>query len=122
MTQASVSEGDVLDIAVDHGADWALVRLQGHLGIDSSPDLRDRLLAILRGQTAKTITVDLTQVSYIGASGIATLLEALKIARHHQSTLCLKGLQGRTARFFEVTGLMSVFEIPGCKDPSPELR
>jgi anti-sigma B factor antagonist len=116
-----VTGEESLDITVEHGEERAYVRLRGHLGLDSSPDLRDRLLAILKGQAPKTIIVDLTEVSYIGSSGIATLLEALKVARNRQATLCLKGLQGRMVHLFEVTGLLSVFEA-GCKGASPELR
>ncbi len=116
-----MTEGESLDITVEHGEERALVRLHGRLGIDSSPDLRDRLLAILQGQPPKTIIVDLTEVSVIDASGIATLLEALKVARNRQATLCLKGLQGRVVHLFEVTGLQAVFET-GCKAGPPESR
>ncbi len=121
MTQGLPSEGDSLDITVDHGKEQAFVRLHGRLGIDSSPTLRDRLLAILQEQPPKTIIVDLTQVSFIDAAGIATLLEALKIARNRRATLCLKGLQGRMVRLFEVTGLKAIFET-GCKAGPSELR
>ena len=113
---------DSLDITVDHGEERALLRLHGHVGIDTSPDLRDRLQAILQGQPPKIIIVDLTEVSFIDASGIATLLEALKVARSRQVMLCLKGLHGRVVRLFEVTGLLSVFETAGCKDALAELR
>jgi anti-sigma B factor antagonist len=122
VTRESVTEDESLDITVDDGEERAFVRLHGRLGIDSSPTLRDRLLAILQGQPPKTIIVDLAEVSYIGSSGIATLLEALKMARNRQATLCLQGLQGRIVRLFEVTGLLSVFETAGCKDASRELR
>ena len=47
------------------------MRLRGHLGIDSSPALRDRLLAMLQRQSMETVVVDLTEVSYLDASGIA---------------------------------------------------
>jgi anti-sigma B factor antagonist len=122
LTRELVTGVESLNIAVEHGEERAFVRLRGHIGLDSSPDLRDRLLAILQGQPPKTIIVDLTEVSYIDASGIATLLEALKVARNRQVTLCLKGLQGRMVRFFEVTGLLSVFETAGCEDALQELR
>ena len=118
MTRELVSEGDNLDINVDHGEEGALVRLHGHLGIDSSPDLRDRLQAVLQGQPPKTIIVDLTEVSFIDASGIATLLEALTLARNRQVTFCLKGLQGRMVRLFELTGLQAVFETACQAGPS----
>ena len=109
---------DDLEISVDHSEEGTLVRLHGRLGIDSSPDLRDRLLAILHGQAPKAVVVDVTQVSYIDTSGVATLLEALKIAHNRKTTLCLKGLQGRMARLFEVTGLMALFETADCRRAS----
>jgi anti-sigma B factor antagonist len=121
LKRALVTGGDSLGINVEDGEERAFVGLNGHLGLDSSPALRDRLLAILQGQPPKTIIVDLTQVSYIDASGVATLLEALKIARSLRGTLCLKGLQGRVERLFEVTGLKAVFEA-ACKAGTPESR
>jgi len=122
LTRELVTEGDSLDITVDDGEERAFVRLRGRLDIDSSPDLRDRLLAIMGGELPRTVIVDLTKVSYIDTSGVATLLEALKIARNRQVTFCLKGLQGRIVRFFEATGLLALFETIDCEDASPELR
>jgi anti-sigma B factor antagonist len=113
---------DTLEITMDHDEEGVLVRLQGRLGIDSSPDLRDRLLAILRGQPSKVLIVDLTEVSYIDTSGIATLLEALKIARNRHITLRLKGLQSRQARLFEATGLTALFETSGTQNATPTSR
>src|SRR5262249_28065687 len=90
-------------------------RLHGRLDIDSSPELRDRLLALLAKQPPKTLTIDLTEVSYVDTSGLATLLEAFKVARNRESRLCLKGLQVRLIRLFETTGLSTVFEANDCK-------
>lgn len=111
-----------LEITVNHSEEGVLVRLQGRLGIDSSPDLRDRLLAMLRGQPSKVVIVDLTEVSYIDTSGIATLLEAFKIARNRHTTLRLNGLQDRMAHLFEVTGLTALFETGGAKSAASTLR
>jgi len=94
-----------------------LVRLNGRTTVDSSPDLRDRLLQVLlEQQSPRVITVDLSGVTYIEASGIATLIEALKIARHRQMTLCLQGLGGSVLRLFEVTGVLALFEASDCKE------
>jgi anti-sigma B factor antagonist len=106
---------DSLEIAVDRGEESVLVHLHGRLGIDSSPDLRAQLLITLKNDAPETVIVDLTEVSYIDTSGVATLLESLKIARSQHTTLCLKGLQGRVVRFFEATGLIHLFEADGCK-------
>ena len=120
--QGTLTSTDGLDIAVEHGEEGAIVRLHGRLGIDSSPELRDRLLAMLQGEPPEAILVDLTEVVYIDASGIATLLEALKIARNRQTMFCVKGIQGRIIRLFQATGLMNLFEGNGCRSASSELK
>jgi anti-anti-sigma factor len=89
----------------------AIVRLNGRIDVNSSPDVRDFLLAILSAkQLVHAVTVDLNDVIHIEASGIATLVEALKIARHRQIRIHLQGLHGSVLRLFEVTGLLPLFE------------
>jgi anti-anti-sigma factor len=108
------SEGG-LGITVLQNDDEVLVRLNGRTTVDSSPDLRDRLLQVLAEEPSpRDVTVDLTGVTYIDASGIATLIEALKIARHRQMTFCLQGLGGSVLRLFEVTGVLALFEASDC--------
>jgi anti-sigma B factor antagonist len=91
--------------------------VSGRINVDSSPDLRDRLSAILSERPLpRAITVDLAGVSYIETSGIATLIEALRIARHHQTIFCLQGLGGSVLRLLEVTGVLPLFEASDCKE------
>jgi anti-sigma B factor antagonist len=88
-----------------------MVRLTGRVDVDSSPDLRDRLRSLLSAEARpQTIIVDLADVSYIETSGVATLIEALRIARHHQTNFRLQGLSGAVLRLFEVTGVLVLFE------------
>ena len=88
-----------------------IVRLNGRIDVDSSPDVRDCVLAILSGkQLLHAVTVDLNDVIHIEASGIATLVEVLKIARHREIRIHLQGLHGSALRLFEVTGLLPLFE------------
>ena len=108
-----------LEIAVDRGGMNAIVRLSGHIDVDSSPDVRDCLLVILSGEVLRAVTVDLACVTSIEASGVATLVEVFKVARHRQIRLHLQGLHGSVLRLFEVTGLLPLFEtIPGGKGVS----
>jgi len=90
-----------------------LVCLSGRISIDSSPDLRERLLAILDRNVLPTLTIDLAEVSYIDCSGLATLLEALKITYARKTILQLRGLHDRPRYLLEVTGLLSLFETNG---------
>ena len=115
MGQVLITPEGGLGITVFHNDDGVLVRLDGHTTVDSSPDLRDRLLQVLAEKPSpRVVTVDLTGVDHVDASGIATLIEALKIARHRQTTFCLQGLRGSALRLFEVTGVLALFESSDC--------
>ena len=111
MTRTAVTSGSNLEISVDQLGNDAIVRPSGRINVDSSPDLRDCLLAILSAEPLpRAITVDLAGVPYIETSGIATLIEALRIARHRQTMFCLQGLNRPVLRLFEVTGALALFE------------
>ena len=122
MIRGIVSAADSLEIAIHHGEEGSTVRLSGRLNIDSSPALRDRLLAMLQAQSPQAVIVDFSDVSYVDSSGIATLIEGLKMARQRQTTLCLHGLQGRLLHLFEVTGMSTLFEKNGCESASLESK
>ena len=113
---------DGLEMTMQRGDGGAIVRLRGRFNVDYSPAVRDRLLALLRAQSSEAIIVDLTDVYYIDSSGIATLIEGLKIARQRHTTLCLHGLQGRLLHLFEVTGMSTLFEKSGCGSAASELK
>ena len=113
-TQLAMTSGSSLEISADQLGNDVIVRPSGKINVDSSPDLRNSLLAILsREPLPRTVTVDLAGVSYLETSGIATLVEALRIARHHEIGFCLLGLNGSVLRLFEVTGVLTLFEPGG---------
>lgn len=107
---SDLAKASDLQVTVDESSQEMHVRLRGRLNLDSSPAFRDQLLAVVRRASTKAVAVDLTELSHIDASGIATLVEALRIARNRRNTLCLNGLQGRVLRLFELTGLLDLFE------------
>jgi anti-anti-sigma factor len=99
-----------IEIAVDHGDEDAVVRLKGRIDVESSPDVRDRLQAILSSDPLPhAVTVDLAGVTSIEASGIATLIEALKVARHREIRFHLQG-RGSVLQLFESAGLLALFD------------
>ena len=114
MTYITMTSTSSLEITVENSGMNVLVHVSGRINVDSSPDLRDCLLAILSAEPLpRAITVDLTGVAYIETSGIATLIDALRIARHHQTGFCLQGLGGSVLRLFEVTGVLALFDPGG---------
>jgi anti-sigma B factor antagonist len=103
----SIDKGQIIVVA---GKDGALVYLKGRIDIDFSPVLRNRLLVLLQAPRPKIVCIDLSAVTHIDSSGIATLIEVLRIARGHNTELRLQGLHGRLFRLFESTGILSLFD------------
>ena len=102
----SIEKSGMKTVANENGA---LASLYGRIDIDSSPAVRDQLIALLQPHP-RTVSIDLSGVTHIDSSGVATLIEALKIARNCEIELRLQGLHDRLHRLFEATGILSLFD------------
>jgi anti-sigma B factor antagonist len=100
---------DKQEIDIVTAGDGALARIYGRIDIDSSPALRDRFLALFEAPHTKVVSIDLAAVTHIDSSGVATLIEALRMARPHNIEVRLQGLEGRLLRLFLSTGILSLF-------------
>lgn len=96
-------------ISTVENTDGTLACLYGRIDIDSSPAVRERLLALLQTSHGRSVKVDLSAVTHMDSSGIVTLIEALKLARSNKTELRLQGLHDRLLRVFEFTGILSLF-------------
>jgi len=124
VTRTAIPTASNLTISLDQVGKDAMIRLSGRVDVDSSPDLRDRLRTLLSVEPLpQAIIVDLAGVPYIETSGIATLIESLRIARHHRIDFRLQGLSGAVLRLFEVTGVLALFEANDLRqsDSGPEV-
>jgi anti-sigma B factor antagonist len=106
----SIEKSGMKTIANENGA---LASLYGRIDIDSSPAVRDQLIALLHAPHTRTLSIDLSGVTHIDSSGVATLIEALKIARNCKTELRLQGLDDRLQGLFEATGILSLFNGGG---------
>jgi anti-sigma B factor antagonist len=86
------------------------VAIEGRITVDNSPDMRTRLALALKSQPTE-LAVDLSRVTYIDTSGLATLVEASRIARQQGTRLVLTGIQGQIHYLFEVSHLDQLFDI-----------
>jgi len=120
-TTESTKSG-ALSIRVIESQEGTLVSLRGRIFIESSPDLRDRLLGILERASPSAVTVDLSEVPYVDVSGIATLVEALKMALARKTEMKLTGLHDRPRYLLERTGLLPLFEAYGSIKGLSELK
>lgn len=88
------------------------VAIQGRITIESSNEMRRTLASALRNKPAN-LSVDLSGVPYIDTSGLATLLEAERIARKQGTRLILSGLQEQPRYLFDITHLDQFFDMAG---------
>ena len=95
---------------VEDQGDHCHVSLSGRITIDSSPDIRSRLLQRLQSRQCQGLTVDLYNVDYIDTSGLAILVEMLKAARDQGKTFHLSRLRERPRYLFETSRLLHLFE------------
>ena len=106
-------EAGEITMRVIPGSDQLTVAVAGRVTVDSSPELRSALLALLRRAAAPTMVVDVSAVSYLDMSGIATLLEALKAAHKGSVKLRLAGLNGQGRTLAEIGQLDTIFRAWG---------
>lgn len=92
----------------EHG-DALVVALDGEVDLSRAPEVRGLLLdCVARG---RDVLVDLSRVSYIDSSGIASLVEALQLAGRNAVRLALVAVSAEALRVFELARLDRVFTI-----------
>jgi anti-sigma B factor antagonist len=88
------------------------VAIHGRISIGTSGEMRRMLSDTLRAKPA-SVSVDLSDVSYIDTSGLATLVEAFRIARNQGTRLILSGIHDQPRYLLEITHLDRLFDIVG---------
>ncbi len=92
------------------------VSITGRVTVNSSDEMRRKLRAALRSRPAQ-MTVELSGVTYMDTSGVATLLEAVRLARQQGTRMVLAGLEGQPRYLLETTHFDRLFDAA-----APEIR
>lgn len=87
----------------------SIVVLKGDVDLESSPAAREILLKSVDG--AGTVLVDLSSVTYIDSSGVASLVEALQAAKRNGGKFALVAASDPTRRVLELARLDKVFTM-----------
>jgi anti-sigma B factor antagonist len=90
--------------------DLVIVRPSGDIDLSGSPTLRMELRKVQTGKPGRLV-IDLGGVPYMDSSGVATLVEAMQIARKNNTKLVLCALQDKVRSIFEIARLDTVFTI-----------
>jgi anti-sigma B factor antagonist len=86
-----------------------VVAFQGDVDLENSPRARQVLLeSVGRG---KKVLVDLSGVEYIDSSGVASLVEAFKLAKTRSQEFALTSVSGSALRVLQLARLDKVFTI-----------
>ncbi len=94
---------------VQQDSGYAVVLLSGDIDLSCSPDARKAILASLaHGQHT---LVDLSGVSYIDSSGVASLVEGFQTARRKSLRFGLLGVSEAAMSVLELARLDKVFPI-----------
>jgi anti-sigma B factor antagonist len=100
-----------LNYTVTDEASFSTVQLVGDLNMFSAPDLRTNLVRKLEAGVKRYI-FDLSDLAFVDSSGIGILVSFVSMAKKSQGgQVVLCGLNPQIRNIFEVTRLMSVFNV-----------
>jgi len=86
-----------------------IIALKGEVDLESSPAARKLLLESI--DDANRVLVDLSGVTYIDSSGVASLVEALQTSKKNGKGFALAAASEPTRRVLELARLDKVFTI-----------
>ncbi len=90
-----------------------VIDIRGQIDLSSSSRMRTAVLDAIKAKGISRVAVNLTEVSYIDSSGIATLVEGLQLARSRSCRFLIYGLQQGPREVLQMARLDKVFEIYG---------
>jgi len=99
-----------MSVKIESKKGLAVCHVEGEIDINSSPGIKkafDKLIA----QKAPKIIINLSKVTYVDSSGLATLVEILKNMKSYGGRMRLTNMSSKIKSLFEITKLERLFEI-----------
>jgi anti-sigma B factor antagonist len=84
--------------------------IDGEIDINTAPDIKRSFDKLLVKKEPK-IVINLTKVTYVDSSGLATLVEILKNMRSYGGKMKLANMSPKIKSLFEITKLEKLFDI-----------
>ena len=95
------------------GPSESRISVTGRLAIESSPRFRASLTKAINKATSTELVIDLSALSYLDTSGVATLLEAARVASVQGVRLRVIGLTGEPRMLAQIAELDVIFRAYG---------
>ncbi len=100
-----------MKISARHLDKMTIFDVSGDVDLATSPELRKALLRELREVRMPRVILNLRAVRYIDSSGVASLVEGLKVSRDLGARLILYGLNTSIREVLQLSKLVKIFEI-----------
>lgn len=100
-----------MQIAARRLDNMTIFDVSGDVDLATSPELRKALLRELREARVPRVILNLKAVRYIDSSGVASLVEGLKVSRDLRARLILFGLNTTVREVLQLSRLLKIFEI-----------
>jgi anti-sigma B factor antagonist len=84
--------------------------IDGEIDIVRSPEMK-KIFDKLTGKKTSKIVIELSKVTYVDSSGLATLVGILKNMRSYGGKMRLAAMSPKIKSLFEITKLDKLFEI-----------
>lgn len=98
-----------MDIQIDYRTPYMVVRLSGEVDLHSSPSAREVILDCMKKKMP--LLVDLSGVSYMDSSGVASLVEGYQAARKQGLDFALVAVAQPALNVLKLARLDKVFPI-----------
>ena len=105
-----MNDTDEIRVEVETTDGVKILKPIGDIDLSRAPSFRFQLGEAQRSEPTRLV-VNLVEVPYMDSSGVATLIEAMGVARRNGSKLILCALQERVRSVFEIARLDTVFTI-----------
>jgi len=99
-----------MSVKTENKSGLMICRVEGEIDINTAPDIKKAFEKILAKREPKVV-VNLSKVTYVDSSGLATLVEILKNMRSYGGKLKLTNLSPKIRSLFEITKLEKLFDI-----------
>ena len=100
-----------MQISARHLDKITIFDVSGDIDLASSPQLRKALLQELREARMPRVVLNLKAVRYMDSSGVASLVEGLKVSRDLGARLILYGLNTTVREVLQLSKLIRMFEV-----------
>jgi len=97
---------------------YSIISLVGEVDLHFSPKAREEILKTLKNK--ENILVDLSEVSYIDSSGIASLVEGYQLSKKSEQSFGLLSVSNAALQVLKLARLDSVFPIYASVDEAKD--